>query len=195
MPRIVLITGVTRGLGRAAVDECIRAGCTVWGCGRSVDAIRELQRTYGGPHRFSAVDVCDEDQVARWRAELTATGDGPDLVLNNAAVINHSAPLWTISSDEFAHVMDMNLKGVFHVVRQFVPVMANRGGVIVNFSSGWGRSTAAGVAPYCATKWGIEGLTRALADELPDGLAAVAVNPGVIDTDMLRRCFGEVAGH
>jgi NAD(P)-dependent dehydrogenase (short-subunit alcohol dehydrogenase family) len=65
--------------------------------------------------------------------------------------------------------------------------------VIVNLSSGWGRSSAPEVAPYCATKWAIEGLTRALAQELPRGLAAVPVNPGVIDTDMLRSCFGASA--
>ena len=63
-------------------------------------------------------------------------------------------------------------------------------GVIVNFSSGWGRSTDAEVAPYCATKWAIEGLTLAFAQELPSGMAAVALNPGIINTDMLQSCFG-----
>jgi len=63
-----------------------------------------------------------------------------------------------------------------------VPAMVRRGqGVIVNFSSGWGRSTDAGVAPYCATKWAIEGLTQALAQELPPGMAAVPLNPGIIN--------------
>ena len=67
-------------------------------------------------------------------------------------------------------------------------------GVIVNLSSHWGRSAAAAVAPYCASKWAIEGLTRALARELPTGLAAVSLNPGIIDTAMLRGTFGEEAG-
>jgi len=65
--------------------------------------------------------------------------------------------------------------------------------VIVNFSSGWGRSTDAEVAPYCATKWAIEGLTQALAQELPSGMAAVPLNPGIIATDMLQSCFGDSA--
>ena len=69
--------------------------------------------------------------------------------------------------------------------------MIGRGsGVIVNFSSGWGRSTDAEVAPYCATKWAIEGLTQALAQELPGGMAAIALNPGIVNTDMLQSCFG-----
>jgi NAD(P)-dependent dehydrogenase (short-subunit alcohol dehydrogenase family) len=67
-------------------------------------------------------------------------------------------------------------------------------GVIANFSSYWGRSVAPDVAPYCASKWAVEGLTRALAQELPRGLAAVPVNPGIIDTDMLRSTFGDSAG-
>ena len=73
--------------------------------------------------------------------------------------------------------------------------MVDRGtGVIVNLSSGWGRGVAPNVAPYCATKWAVEGLTKALAEELPAGMAAVPLNPGVIDTDMLRACWeGEAA--
>jgi NAD(P)-dependent dehydrogenase (short-subunit alcohol dehydrogenase family) len=69
-------------------------------------------------------------------------------------------------------------------------MIAKKHGVVVNFSSGWGRSTSPEVAPYCATKYAIEGLTQALASELPKGMAAVPLNPGVINTDMLQSCFG-----
>ena len=83
---------------------------------------------------------------------------------------------------------------VANVLRHALPVMIDRGmGVAVNFSSGWGRSTSPEVAPYCATKWAIEGLTQSLAEELPGGVAAVALNPGVIDTDMLRSAWGDGA--
>jgi NAD(P)-dependent dehydrogenase (short-subunit alcohol dehydrogenase family) len=91
--------------------------------------------------------------------------------------------------------MAVNINGVANVIRHFVPAMIQRGsGVIANFSSGWGHSTSPEVAPYCATKFAIEGLTQALAQELPTGMAAVPVNPGIIDTEMLRSCFGESAG-
>ena len=66
-------------------------------------------------------------------------------------------------------------------------------GVIANFCSYRGCSTAPEEAVYCATQWAIEGLTQSLSQELPSGLAAVAFNPGIIDTDMLRSCFGEAA--
>jgi NAD(P)-dependent dehydrogenase (short-subunit alcohol dehydrogenase family) len=116
------------------------------------------------------------------------------LLINNAALINQNAPLWRISGGEFSQVIDVNIKGVANVIRHFVPAMIEQGqGVIVNFSSGWGRSVDAQVAPYCATKFAIEGLTRALALELPSGLAAVALNPGIIDTAMLQSCFGASA--
>ena len=81
------------------------------------------------------------------------------------------------------------------MIKAFLPKMEGLSqGMIVNFSSYWGQSTAAEVAPYCASKWAIEGLTRALAQELPSNLSTVALNPGVIDTDMLRSCFGNAAG-
>ncbi len=73
--------------------------------------------------------------------------------------------------------------------------MTMRGsGVIVNCGSGRGRSTASDVAPYCAGKWAIEGLSRALVQELSKGVTAVPLNPGIIDTEMLRLAFGDSAG-
>ncbi len=187
----IVITGVTRGLGRAMIEEFIRLGHTVAGCGRSEKEILQLQSRFPAPNRFSAVDVSSETQVAAWARRVLETRAAPDLLLNNAALINRNAKLWEIGADEFARVVDVNLKGVANLIRHFVPAMiARRAGVVVNFSSGWGRTADAEVAPYCATKWAIEGLTRALAQELPPGLAAVPLNPGIIDTDMLRSCFG-----
>ena len=115
----------------------------------------------------------------------------PDFLINNAAVINHNAPLWEVGSVEFDRLTAVNINGTANTIRHFVPAMINRGsGVVVNFSSGWGRSASAEVGPYCASKWAIEGLTRALAEELPDEMAAIPLNPGIINTEMLQSCFG-----
>jgi NAD(P)-dependent dehydrogenase (short-subunit alcohol dehydrogenase family) len=147
--KVVVITGASRGLGRAMAEEFIRLGHRVLGCGRSAKAIRELDARYGPDHRFSVVDV-----------------------------------------------IDVNIKGVANVIRHFVPAMvARKHGVIVNFSSGWGRATDAEVGPYCTTKWAIEGLSKSLAQELPRGMAAIPLNPGIIDTDMLRSTFGKEASN
>jgi NAD(P)-dependent dehydrogenase (short-subunit alcohol dehydrogenase family) len=191
--RRILITGAGRGLGLAMTKLLIEQGHTIVGCSRQEPHVAALARQYGPPHRFDPVDVADEAAVARWAKAVLADGP-PDLLLNNAAVVNPNARLWEVPPHEFSRVIDVNIKGVYHVLRHFLPAMVARGkGVVVNFSSGWGRSTSPEVAPYCATKYAIEGLTLALAQELPAGMCAVPLNPGVINTDMLQSCFGEHA--
>jgi NAD(P)-dependent dehydrogenase (short-subunit alcohol dehydrogenase family) len=193
--KTIVLTGCTRGLGRAMAAYFVQAGATVIGCGRSDDQIDAMRREFGAAHDFDQVDVSDDAQVARWAKSVLAANDAPDLLINNAAVIAPNAPLWEVGADAFQRVIDVNICGVANTIRHFVPAMVARGsGVIVNFSSGWGRSTSPEVAPYCASKWAIEGLTKALAQELPPRLAAVALNPGIIDTEMLRSCFGSGAG-
>lgn len=192
--RRILLTGVTRGLGRALLQRFAAAGHAVLGCGRSAAAIAELKREFPAPHQFTAVDVGDEAAVRAWAKEILTTGEPPDLLINNAAIINPNMPLWEVAAKDFDEVIRININGVFYVLRHFVPAMVERGrGVIVNLSSGWGRSTSPEVAAYCATKYAIEGLTQALAQELPDGMAAVPLNPGIINTELLQSCFAEHA--
>ena len=189
----ILITGVTRGLGRALAEWYIANGHTVIGCGRSAE-ILNLRFSHAAPHDFTALDVTEENRVALWAEKVLAVHGAPDLLINNAALMNKSAPLWAVPAAEFNKLIDVNIKGVANVIRHFVPAMvAQKRGVIVNFSSGWGRSTSAEVAPYCASKYAIEGLTKSLAQELPAGMAAVPLNPGVIDTDMLRQAWSDGA--
>jgi len=190
----IVITGVTRGLGRALAEWYVAHGHTVAGCGRSGPAIFDLRFTHPEPQSFDAVDVTLPVKVALWAERVLGAMGAPDFLINNAGLINAPAPLWKVPADEFARVVSVNITGVANVIRAFAPAMVERGsGVIVNLSSGWGRSTSPEVAPYCATKWAVEGLTKALAQELPAGMAAVALNPGVIDTDMLRTCFADSA--
>ncbi|MBI2826911.1 MAG: SDR family oxidoreductase [Planctomycetia bacterium] len=192
--KTIVLTGVSRGLGLAMAEGLIERGHVVCGSARDKAAIAALRKRWPSPHRFRAVDVADDKAVRDWAADVREAVGAPDLLLNNAALMNEPAPLWKVPPDEFARLMDVNIRGVYHVIRHFVPAMVKRRrGVIVNFSSGWGRSTDRDVAPYCATKWAIEGLTRSLAQELPKGMAAVPLNPGVINTDMLRTAWGREA--
>ncbi|MCS6978060.1 MAG: SDR family oxidoreductase [Gemmatales bacterium] len=194
MSKRIVITGATRGLGKALVARFAEMGHIVIGCGRSRQRVEELTRQYGPPHAFAVVDVADDAAVARWAEAVLASHGPPDLLINNAALMNRLDKLWNLSADDFDPVIDVNIKGVANVIRHFVPAMVKRRqGVIVNLSSGWGRSTAPEVAPYCATKFAIEGLTKAMAQELPSGMAAIPLNPGIIDTDMLRECWAEGA--
>lgn len=190
----IVITGVTRGLGRALVAEFISAGHTVYGCGRGGEAIFDLRMAHAAPHDFSIVDVALDSKVALWAAKVLEHDSAPDLLINNAALMNRLSPLWEQDDREFTKLVDVNIRGVQNVIRHFVPAMvARKQGVIVNLSSGWGRGVSPEVAPYCMSKWAIEGLTKTLAEELPRGMAAVPLNPGVIDTDMLRTCWAEGA--
>ena len=192
--RTVVVTGATRGIGRGLANQLVELGHTVAGCGRSQTGVDELTAEHGAPHRFDAVDVAGWPEVEAWAQDVLSGLPAPDLLINNAGVINRNATLWEVPAEEFAQVLDTNVDGTANVIRAFLPAMIDNGrGIIVNMSSGWGRSTSPEVAPYCASKWAIEGLTQALSQELPSGLAAVAVGPGVVDTDMLRSCWADSA--
>lgn len=194
MNQVAVITGAGRGLGRALCHRLAEQGWSVIGCTNSAASLDSLNREFGSPHSFTQVDVADDTQVADWSATHIAAGRIPALLINNAAVINHNATLWEVPLEQFHRLMAVNIHGTFHTIRHWVPAMiAEQSGVIVNFSSTWGRTTSPQVAPYCASKFAIEGLTQAMSAELPRGMAAVALNPGIICTDMLRTCFGNSA--
>lgn len=196
MTKIIVITGVSKGLGRAMTEKFIQLGHTVLGCARSDVAVENLNQTYGSPHHFTVVDVANEPQVINWANRILSEYEPPDLLINNAAIINNLAPLWEIPGEGFSHLVDVNIKGVANVIRHFAPAMIKKGnGIIVNLSSGWGRSTSPNVSSYCASKWAIEGLTRSLAQELPSGMAAIPLSPGIIHTDMLEVCYGDDAAN
>jgi len=194
MSKLVCISGCSKGLGRAMAIEFHKRGWKVAGGARNAEALEQLEKEIGGLCFFQAFDVSKSEEVENFAQSVEEKLGVPNLLVNNAGIINKNAPLTQISPEEFASVLSINLGGIHNMIRSFVPRMEKRGnGIIVNFSSYWGQSTAPEVGPYCATKWGVEGLTRSLAQELPQGLAAVAFNPGIINTDMLRSCFGDGA--
>ncbi|KAL7157447.1 hypothetical protein ABFS83_02G078100 [Erythranthe nasuta] len=201
--KTMLITGVSRGLGRALALELAKLGHTVIGCSRSADKLSSLQselaaasenKSNSGKHLILNVDVSSDSSVEELARAVVEKKVIPNIIVNNAGTINKNNKLWEISAEQFDSVIDTNLKGTANVLRHFIPLMIQKKhGIIVNMSSGWGRSVAAQVAPYCASKWAVEGLTRAVAKELPPGVAVVALNPGVINTVMLESCFGSTA--
>ena len=189
-----MITGSTRGIGREMATEFARKGWQVAGCSRSPGDVEKLSAELGPGHFFDVVDVANDASVQAFARQVVEILGVPDLLINNAALMNDPAPLWDVPAVEFDRLTAVNINGIANVIRHFAGPMIRQGsGIIVNLSSGWGRSTSPDVTPYCTTKWAIEGLTAALAQELPEGLAAISLNPGVIDTDMLRQCWGEAA--
>ena len=189
MSSTIVITGVTRGLGRALAEQFSFMGHTVIGCGRNIDILKNLSKSLPNNTHFKALDISDHDMVRSWAKDILGKFPVPDYLMNNAAVINKNATLWEVPFSEFSKLIDINVKGTYSTIKSFLPEMIKcKKGTIVNFSSGWGRTTSPKVAPYCSSKWAIEGLSKSLAQELPDGMISVALSPGVIDTDMLRSC-------
>lgn len=192
----IVITGVTRGLGRALTETWAADGHTVCGCGRNAGHIAELREAFPDGCHFQTLDVCDRKAVDAWAQEVLGAFGPPDFLVNNAAVIHRNNAIWEIPPEEFDQVIDVNIKGLANVTRAFLPAMLEREqGVVVNLSSGAGRAGFTHIGGYCTSKWAVEGFSKSLAHELPDGMACVPLSPGVIDTDMLRSSFGDSAAH
>ncbi|XP_054776659.1 NADPH-dependent pterin aldehyde reductase isoform X2 [Prosopis cineraria] len=205
--RTVLITGVSKGLGRALALELAKRGHTIIGCSRVQDKLKALESELSScsssaaapaasnsssseKHLLLKADVRSDSSVEELARTVMEKKGVPDII----GTINRNNKIWEVPVEEFDNVIDTNLKGAANILRHFIPLMVTKKqGIIVNMSSGWGRAGAALVAPYCASKWAIEGLTRSVAKELPEGLAVVALNPGVINTEMLASCFGNSA--
>jgi len=176
--KTAVVTGSSRGIGRAVAAALAGAGARVAGCARH-------------PDRGSDIFACDvgrADDVARFADDVLGRFGPPDVLVNNAGIVAR-ARLDEMAVDVWDAVLDANLKGTFLITRAFLPAMrARRGARIVNIASISGRLGTARLTAYCAAKHGVVGLTRALAAELRDeGIAVNAVCPGSVDTPMLQQ--------
>jgi NAD(P)-dependent dehydrogenase (short-subunit alcohol dehydrogenase family) len=188
-----LVTGASRGIGRALVLGLAREGARVALNARSKDALEGVLgevRALGAEGVAAAGDVgCDEDAARVARTALDAFGR-VDVLVNNAAILTPPAPVAATSPETWERVLRTNVIGTANLIRHVLPSMEAEGrGLIVNLSSGWGRVGEAGVAPYCASKFAVEALTQSLAAEVRPGIVVIALNPGVVDTDMLREAW------
>jgi NAD(P)-dependent dehydrogenase (short-subunit alcohol dehydrogenase family) len=184
--KTAVVTGASRGIGRAVAAALASAGARVAGCARNPDRGSDLFRC----------DVGRADDVARFADDVLGRLGPPDVLVNNAGIVARGR-LDEMPVEVWDGVVDANLKGTFLVTRAFLPGMRARGktdgktdgngGRIINIASISGRQGTALLTAYCAAKHGVVGLTRALAEELRgDGIAVNAVCPGSVDTAMLR---------
>lgn len=193
--KLIAVTGVTSGLGAAMTQFFIRSSHIVVGCGRTSAKIEDLNLGHSlGHDQFHVVDVSKLDEVEAWASQIVADFGVPDILINNASIANKSDKFWRVPADEFDYALDTNIKGVSNSMRCFLPHMIkSRKGVIVNISAAWGKSVSPRVSAYCTSKFAVEGLSKAVASELPDPLSCVALDPGVINTPMLQKIFGKAA--
>jgi 3-oxoacyl-[acyl-carrier protein] reductase len=188
---LAVVTGSSRGIGRAIALRFVRAGARVAGCARGRHAGSFLDDVAVDERRRCMHTTCDisvQREVARFRDEVQATLGEPDIVVNNAGIVARGSAL-TLTLETWNEVLASNLTGTFLVTQAFLPAMkANHGGRIINLSSIAGRTGTAMLSAYCAAKHGVVGFTRALAEELrPDGISINAICPGSVDTEMLHQ--------
>jgi NAD(P)-dependent dehydrogenase (short-subunit alcohol dehydrogenase family) len=186
-----VITGASGGIGRAASRLFCEQGASVLGADLAEGPGRELEaelKADGLDFSFVPVDVTSSSNVASFAAEVGSRFDGLDVLFNNAGVIL-GKPLCETTDEEWDHVIAVNLRGAFFVMRALVPLMQGRQGSIVNTSSGLGLVGEANLGAYCASKGGLVLLTKAAALELGPDIRVNALCPGVIDTPMPRRAM------
>ncbi len=177
----VLITGGSRGIGRAAVELFAEKGYDVSFFYRSHREEAEALVKGLGAHAICC-DVADGDRVR----EAVASLPGVDILINNAG-LSHYGLISQISSEEWDRLFAVNVKGIYHCVNAVLPhMLARQEGAIVNVASMWGQVGASCEAAYSATKGAVIALTKALAQELgPSGIRVNCLSPGVILTDMV----------
>ncbi|MFQ5862814.1 MAG: SDR family oxidoreductase [Candidatus Brocadiales bacterium] len=195
-PRVAIITGATRGIGRACALAFSAAGYEVTLFGRNADllnmAVEEL-KLKGRNVLAVTGDVRNPGDVGGTIEKTVKNFGRIDVLVNNAGVGYGLIPLTDFPDDKWHETIDTNLTGVYYFTKAVIPVMEAQGsGVIVNVSSGAGRHGIGGFAAYCASKFGVIGLTESVAEELRRyGIKVIALCPGGVDTDMHREVFPE----
>ncbi|MFW5967475.1 MAG: SDR family NAD(P)-dependent oxidoreductase [Persicimonas sp.] len=191
---VALVTGGSRGIGRAACVEFAARGMTVFTCARSTDGLAETERLAegaAGEVRGFEADVTAPEQMREIFDRIESEYGRLDLLVNNAGVLGPKAPIEEISLADWRRTMAVNLDGVFICSKLAIGLLReSEAGFVLNVSSSVGRRGRGGWGPYAVSKHGVEGLTDTLADELAeDGACVVSVNPGGTATEMRQKAY------
>lgn len=186
--KTVMVTGASRGIGAAAARAFAEAGANVALLARSRESIADLAGEIGDAALAVPCDVSRYWEVAAAVAACEETFGGLDVLINNAGVIEPIAHMDAADPEAWGHVIDINLKGVFHGMRAAMPVMeTNGGGTIITISSGAAHNALEGWSHYCTSKAGAAMLTMCLHKEGAEkGIRAMGLSPGTVATEMQR---------
>jgi NAD(P)-dependent dehydrogenase (short-subunit alcohol dehydrogenase family) len=187
--KIAVVTGASRGIGRAIASLFAQEGAVIAGCARSLGDggfLQDLAPTQRARHLMVACDVRLATHIHAFRDQVLAGLGAPHILVNNAGTVAR-IPVEDMSESVWDDVLAANLKGTFLMVQAFLPALRSRGPArIINLASIAGRQGTPLLSAYCAAKHGVVGLTRSLAEELrPHAIAVNAICPGSVDTEML----------
>lgn len=190
----VIVTAGASGIGLAIAKKFRLNGARVAIC--DVDAAKLQTLAMDMPDLMTAkVDVSNSSQVSQFISEVEASFGGIDVLVNNAGIAGPSAAIEDIEDDDWKQCFDVNIHGAFFMLRAVTPMMkAQKSGAIVNISTGSVFTLPLKRSPYIASKWAIEGLTRAAARELgPFNVRVNAIRPGFVDSERMNMILGRMA--
>lgn len=187
--QVAVITGAGRGIGAAIAEELVSLGATVVLCGRTEKPLRTTASRISANNGNAQARTCDVSnltsvqELSDW---VSKTLGRVDILVNNAGVAAFAGPLHEMTPEAWEKVLNTNLRGVFYCIRAFTPMMIqSKGGHIVNISSLAGKNPLPNGAAYAASKWGLNGLSYSVAEELrAHNIRVSVVCPGSVDTEL-----------
>src|SRR5437016_1658770 len=187
--QVAVVTGAGRGIGAAIARKLAALGAVVILCGRKREPLESTAAEIGeagGRAEVLPCDVTDLSSVEAAAQHIDKTHGRVDILVNNAGIGGFGGPLHTMPPQSWDAVLNTNLRGVYYCIRSFAPMMIrNRGGHIINISSLAGKNALPNGAAYAASKWGLNGLSYSVAEELRSHNIRVAVIcPGSTNTEL-----------
>jgi 3-oxoacyl-[acyl-carrier protein] reductase len=187
--QVAVITGAGRGIGAAIAAKLAGLGALTVLCGRTIGPLQATAAAIlkaGGRAEATACDVTDIRSVETVAAHVDRNFGRADILVNNAGVAGVAGPLHGLPRESWEQVLNTNLRGVFYCIRAFAPIMIRaRTGHIINISSLAGKNALPNGAAYAASKWGLNGLSYSVAEELRvHNIRVSVVCPGSVDTEL-----------
>jgi 3-oxoacyl-[acyl-carrier protein] reductase len=187
--QVAVVTGAGRGIGAAIARKLAGLGATAILCGRTQSTLEETARTIveaGGKTEVIPCDVTVLHQLEYASARVEGTFGRLDILVNNAGIGGFSDALHNLPPEDWDRILNTNLRGVYYAIRVFAPLMIRAyTGHIINISSLAGKNALPNGAAYSASKWGLNGLTYSVAEELrPHNIRVSVICPGSVDTEL-----------